>query len=165
MQINSSNENEVITPEVQPPINNSKDLAKYLAQGKSIMQDIPSVSSTQSDVKSYLSLYARSQLTRIEKLTHYLDSMEDKLMSDIDSYEPQQFISAMRLLQESLAQALDLLKMVGTDEKYLNILYHETNNFISQGNQVNVHLPRESRDKLRDLISKVIEGGQPDANS
>lgn len=138
-------------------ITTSAQLADYLSKGKSITKDIEAVATTQSDMKSYLSLYARSQLQRIEKLTEYLNIMEDKMMQDINSYDPDQFMNAMRLLQTSLSSALDLLKMVGTDEKYLNILYHETNNFINQGSssQVNVSLPRESRDKLRTILSSM----------
>lgn len=137
-------------------ITNSNQLAQYLSSGQSIKTEIESVKSTQSDMKSYLSLYARSQLLRIEKLTSYLNTMEDKMMTDIDAYDPDQFMNAMRLLQDSLSKSLDLLKMVSTDDRYLNILYQETNNFVNNsGTQVNVNLPRESRDKLRELISAV----------
>lgn len=147
--------NTEISTEVSP-IRTSKQLAEYLSNGESIQSEIKAVQSTQSDMKSYLSLYARSQLMRIEKLTDYLNQMEDKMMNDISTYDPDQFMQAMRLLQDSLSSALDLLKTVSTDDKYLNILYQETNNFISQGHQVNIGLPRESRDKLRSLIETVL---------
>lgn len=144
-------------------LKNSAEMAKYLSEGNSLNQDLSIVKSTQQDMKAYLSLYARSQLTRIEKLTNYLDKLEDKMMQDIDSYDPCQFLTAMRSLQSSLANAIDLVKLVGTDERYLNIIYNENNAYINNlqmGNKIDIGLSRESRDKLRSIISQIkIDGG------
>ena len=144
-------------------LKNSAEMAKYLSEGNSLNQDLSIVKSTQQDMKAYLSLYARSQLTRIEKLTNYLDKLEDKMMQDIDSYDPYQFLTAMKSLQSSLANAIDLVKLVGTDERYLNIIYNENNAYINNlqmGNKIDIGLSRESRDKLRSIISQIkIDGG------
>lgn len=144
-------------------LKNSADMAKYLSEGNSLDQDLSVVKSTQQDMKAYLSLYARSQLTRIEKLTNYLDKLEDKMMQDIDSYDPYQFLTAMKNLQSSLANAIELVKLVGTDERYLNIIYNENNAYINNlqmGNKIDIGLSRESRDKLRSIISQIkIDGG------
>lgn len=144
-------------------LKNSAEMAKYLAEGNSLNQDLSIVKSTQQDMKAYLSLYARSQLTRIEKLTNYLDKLEDKMMENIDSYDPYQFLTAMKNLQSSLASAIDLVKLVGTDERYLNIIYNENNAYINNlqmGNKIDIGLSRESRDKLRSIISQIkIDGG------
>ena len=149
-------------------LNNSADMAKYLSEGNSLNQDLSIVKSTQQDMKAYLSLYARSQLTRIEKLTNYLDKLEDKMMQDIDSYDPYQFLNAMKNLQSSLANAIDLVKLVGTDERYLSIIYNENNAYINNlqmGNKIDVGLSRESRDKLRSIISQIkIDGGNSNEN-
>lgn len=139
-------------------LKNSAEMAKYLAEGNSLNQDLSVVKSTQQDMKAYLSLYARSQLTRIEKLTNYLDKLEDKMMENIDSYDPYQFLSAMKNLQSSLANAIDLVKLIGTDEKYLNIIYNENNAYINNlqmGNKIDIGLSRESRDKLRSIINQI----------
>lgn len=144
-------------------LKNSAEMAKYLSEGNSLNQDLPVVKSTQQDMKAYLSLYARRQLTRIEKLTNYLDKLEDKMMEDIDSYDPYQFLTAMKNLQSSLSSAIDLVKLIGTDERYLNIIYNENNAYINNlqmGNKIDIGLSRESRDKLRSIISQIkIDGG------
>lgn len=150
---------EIVSPQSEEvELKNSAEMAEYLSKGNSLNQDLSVVKSTQQDMKAYLSLYARSQLTRIEKLTNYLDKLEDKMMQDIDSYDPYQFLNAMKNLQSSLANAIDLVKLVGTDERYLNIIYNENNAYINNlqmGNKIDIGLSRESRDKLRSIISQI----------
>lgn len=144
-------------------ITSSHELAEYLSKGGSLNAELPQVKSSQSDMKSYLSLYARSQLTRVEKLTSYLDKLEDKLMCNIDGYNPDQFLRAMQTLQSSLNSAIELIKLIGTDDQYLNIFYTENNAFINSlqlNNKIDIGLNRESRDRLRQIISKIqISGG------
>ena len=161
-------ENVSIEESQEQEMKNSADMAKYLSEGNSLTQESNVIKSTQQDMKAYLSLYARSQLTRIEKLTNYLDKLEDKMMENIDFYDPYQFLNAMKNLQSSLANAIELVKLVGTDEKYLNIIYNENNAYINNlqmGNKIDIGLSRESRDKLRSIISQIkINGGNSDEN-
>lgn len=139
-------------------ITNSFELAKYLSTGKALNSEIPAISSAQQDMKAYLSLYARSQLIRIEKLTNYLDQLEAKMMDNVDSYDPRTFLSAMQTLQSSLASAIELVKMIGTDDKYLSIIYNDNKSYIENmqvNNKIDLGLSRESRDKLRSVIDKL----------
>lgn len=139
-------------------ITNSFELAKYLSNGGVLNSEIPAISSAQQDMKAYLSLYARSQLIRIEKLTNYLDQLEAKIMDNVDSYDPRTFLSAMQTLQSSLASAIELVKMIGTDDKYLSIIYNDNKSYIENmqvNNKIDLGLSRESRDKLRSVIDKL----------
>lgn len=144
---------------VQPEIKNSMDLAKYLSQGKTLDEAIPSaISSAQQDMKAYLSMYARSQLLRIEKLTNYLDQCEARLIDRMDDYDPYNFIQAMKTLQSSLSSAIELVKMVGMDDKYLSIIYNDNETYINNmqvNNKIDLGLTKESRDKLRSIIGKI----------
>lgn len=148
-------------PKISRSLKTSSELADYLGSGGSVSEiheSIPVIDSAQNDMKAYLSLYARSQLKRIEKLTNYLDVLEDKMMENVDSYDPYNFLQAMKNLQNSLASAIDLVKLIGTDDKYLSIIYNENNtqiNNIQMGVPVDFKLSRESRDKLRNIISKM----------
>lgn len=144
---------------IQPEIKNSMDLAKYLSQGKTLDEVVPSaVSAAQQDMKAYLSMYARSQLLRIEKLTNYLDQCEARLIDRMDDYDPYNFIQAMKTLQSSLSSAIELVKMVGMDDKYLNIIYNDNETYINNmqvNNKIDLGLTKESRDKLRSIIGKI----------
>ena len=159
--------------DIVPKSLDSSSLANYLSKGNSLSESDNSgykelVEGTQNDMKSYLALYARSQLLRVEKLTRYLDRIEDKMVEDIDCYEPKQFIQAMMTLQASLNSAVELIKMIGTDDRYLNVFYTENNTLINaaiQNNNVHVDLPRESREKLRDAINKIKIMSGNDSNS
>ena len=95
-------------------IPNSKFLAQYLGNNTLESDTSTLIDRTPTDLKSYLSLYARGQLKRIEKLTEYLDKMEDKLLNDMERYEDKEFLKAIQLIQQSLSNSVELVKMIGT---------------------------------------------------
>lgn len=146
-----------------PDLSTSEKLASFLASGNSLSskEEVPQIANIQTDSRGYLALYARSQLERIEKLTTYINDMEDKMMEDVNSYDPDQFMRAMGILQKSLSASLKLIKTVSNDDLYLNLFYNETNNIVNNPSvQVNSFggegLSREGRDKIRGILSKVL---------
>jgi hypothetical protein len=142
-------------------IPSSKFLAQYLENNTLESDTSTLIDRTPTDLKSYLSLYARGQLKRIEKLTEYLDKMEDKLLNDMERYEDKEFLRAIQLIQQSLSSSVELVKMIGTDDNYLNIFYQEnhingnTENPATPQNPVANILSKDSREKLRQLLNKI----------
>lgn len=142
-------------------IPSSKFLAQYLENNTLESDTSTLIDRTPTDLKSYLSLYARGQLKRIEKLTEYLDKMEDKLLNDMERYEDREFLKAIQLIQQSLSSSVELVKMIGTDDNYLNIFYQEnhingnTENPATPQNPVASVLSKDSREKLRQLLNKI----------
>ena len=173
INFNDSNNQKMTESVIPSTITTSMDLARYLGNGGTLEEELPAITSSQQDMKSYLSLYARSQLIRIEKLTNYLDQLESKMMNKIDDFNPKDFISAMQTLQCALSNAIELVKMVGTDDKYLSIIYNDNKSYIENmqvNNKIDIGLSRESRDKLRSIISKIklenpIQGQVVDSNN
>lgn len=151
--------------EIESDLSNSEKLAEFLSSGKSLSSENPisQISNIQTDSRGYLAMYARSQLMRVEKLTKYLNDMEDKMIGNINAYDPDQFMRAMKILQGSLSSALELIKTVSNDDIYLNLFINETNNYVNNNTlQMNAGngmvLPRESRDKIRTLLAKILVG-------
>ena len=111
--------------------------------------------------KNKVSVYDIPIVEITNQYLEYLDKMEDKLLNDMERYEDKEFLKAIQLIQQSLSSSVELVKMIGTDDNYLNIFYQEnhingnTENPATPQNPVASVLSKDSREKLRQLLNKI----------
>lgn len=127
----------------------------------------PALSSNTADnMKAFLLIYSRSQLNRVVSLTNALGKLEDQLIqraiANPEEYDPNTLMSIIRVLQNSLNQAINLIKQVTTDESYLSVIIQNTqviNNSLNQYNSgpvMPVLANQDSRDKVRHAVSMIL---------
>lgn len=125
-------------------------------------------SSTLDNMKSFLIVYARSQLTRIIKLTKALDEMETALLEEAmkpENISPETLMATIKTIQNSLNSAINLVKQVTSDESFINVIIDNSKVINNNLNQVNnyainnarIQLPsQKSRAKVRDTVSLIL---------
>ena len=68
---------------------------------------------TADNMKAFLLVYTRSQLTRVVTLTNALSKLEDKLINDAmvnpEYWNPEALMATIRTLQSSLNQSINLI--------------------------------------------------------
>lgn len=119
---------------------------------------------TADNMKAFLLVYTRSQLTRVVTLTNALSKLEDKLINDAmvnpEYWNPEALMATIRTLQSSLNQSINLIKQVTTDESYLNVIIQNTQVINNNLNHYNVAAPilanQDSRDKVRTAVSAIL---------
>lgn len=143
---------------------NIRQIARMVGKEKDISGAL--TANTVDNMKSFLIVYARSQLNRVVKLTDALGNLEDKLIMSAMSSTDLDVDALMRIIstiQKSLSSSLDLVKQVTSDESYLNVIINNTeivNNTINQvnvGNQIPVLKNQDSRDKVRGAVNKIMQ--------
>lgn len=120
---------------------------------------------TADNMKAFLLVYSRSQLSRVVTLTNALSKLEDQLISQATTNpecynNPEALMAIIRTLQNSLNQSLSLIKQVTTDESYLNVIIQNTQVVNNTLNNYNVRAPiianQDSRDKVRTAVSTIL---------
>lgn len=120
---------------------------------------------TADNMKAFLLVYSRSQLSRVVTLTNALSKLEDQLVSQATTNpecynNPEALMAIIRTLQNSLNQSLSLIKQVTTDESYLNVIIQNTQVVNNTLNNYNVRAPiianQDSRDKVRTAVSTIL---------
>lgn len=120
---------------------------------------------TADNMKAFLLVYSRSQLSRVVKLTNALSKLEDNLIDQALTnpgcmYDPEMLMSIIRTIQNSLNQAISLIKQVTTDESYLNVIIQNTQIVNNNLNQIHVGAPildnQDSRDKVRTAVATIL---------
>lgn len=120
------------------------------------------------NMKAFLVVLARNELTRVVRLIDSMNKLEDRLMSivedDSQNMDPGQIAYIMRTLQSSLDKAMGLINKV-TEDNQLNqfilntTINNTTNNVEVTDSKVAILLQDEaSRDKIRTLASGLVQG-------
>ena len=140
-----------------------KGIAKLAKRDIDITQALSA--NTADNMKAFLLVYSRSQLSRVVALTNALSKLEDQLISQATTNpecynNPEALMAIIRTLQNSLNQSLSLIKQVTTDESYLNVIIQNTQVVNNTLNNYNVRAPiianQDSRDKVRTAVSTIL---------
>ena len=140
-----------------------KGIAKLAKRDIDITQALSA--NTADNMKAFLLVYSRSQLSRVVALTNALSKLEDQLISQATTNpecynNPEALMAIVRTLQNSLNQSLSLIKQVTTDESYLNVIIQNTQVVNNTLNNYNVRAPiianQDSRDKVRTAVSTIL---------
>lgn len=140
-----------------------KGIAKLAKRDIDITQALSA--NTADNMKAFLLVYSRSQLSRVVTLTNALSKLEDQLISQATTNpecynNPETLMAIIRTLQNSLNQSLSLIKQVTTDESYLNVIIQNTQVVNNTLNNYNVRAPiianQDSRDKVRTAVSTIL---------
>lgn len=155
---------DLISAEETKPMPSISELVTMCESGEDIASLVPTTAV--DSMKSFLIVYARSQLSRVLKLTEALQTLEDSMINDaitnMNKYSPDQMIRMYNTLHGSLNSALSLIKMISTDDTYYNVIVNNTTNNINANiNQVSnlsvVDLKsQESREKIRLVASQLL---------
>lgn len=140
-----------------------KGIAKLAKRDIDITQALSA--NTADNMKAFLLVYSRSQLSRVVTLTNALSKLEDQLISQATTNpecynNPEALMAIIRTLQNSLNQSLSLIKQVTTDESYLNVIIQNTQVVNNTLNNYNIRAPiianQDSRDKVRTAVSTIL---------
>lgn len=140
-----------------------KGIAKLAKRDIDITQALSA--NTADNMKAFLLVYSRSQLSRVVTLTNALGKLEDQLIvqatTNPECYNnPEALMAIIRTLQNSLNQSLNLIKQVTTDESYLNVIIQNTQVVNNTLNNYNARAPiianQDSRDKVRTAVSTIL---------
>lgn len=140
-----------------------KGIAKLAKRDIDITQALSA--NTADNMKAFLLVYSRSQLSRVVTLTNALSKLEGQLISQATTNpkcynNPEALMAIIRTLQNSLNQSLSLIKQVTTDESYLNVIIQNTQVVNNTLNNYNVRAPiianQDSRDKVRTAVSTIL---------
>lgn len=140
-----------------------KGIAKLAKRDIDITQALSA--NTADNMKAFLLVYSRSQLSRVVTLTNALGKLEDQLIvqatTNPECYNnPEALMYIIKTLQNSLNQSLNLIKQVTTDESYLNVIIQNTQVVNNTLNNYNVRAPiianQDSRDKVRTAVSTIL---------
>lgn len=137
------------------------DIVKRSNREEVLMLDEVPFENVRNNSKIFLIYYAKSQLSRVIKLTSYLEDLEDKLMISAESTDnPDLLIRITNTIQNSMNSALSFIDRVSTNDNYVNLIYNDHRSVINNLNQINsvgdVTLDKESRDRVRDLAQSLL---------
>lgn len=111
--------------------------------------------------KLFLIARARNNLTRIIKLTDFLERLEDKFMESVNTIlddnpnQLQLMVMSMETVSKLLQDANDTVIQVLKDDKLQQIVINTTNIITSEGSSATVIDP-DSRDSIRNLASSLL---------
>lgn len=120
------------------------------------------------NMKAFLVVLARNELTRVVRLIDSMNKLEDRLMQIVDDdskdMDAGQIAYIMRTLQSSLDKAMGLINKVTEDNQLNQFIINTTinnteNNVEVKDSKVALLLQDEaSRDKIRTLASGLAQG-------
>lgn len=152
--------------------NNSKLIKSSLKEIAKLCQKDKDISSALSDgtidnMKAFLIVYARSQLSRVIKLTDALGNLEDRLIEQSldpsNVMDPYTMMNVIRVIQNSLNQAMNMIQKVTSDESFINVIINNTKTVNNTFNQYNnnstpILLSQDSREKVKNIAEQIISG-------
>jgi hypothetical protein len=141
-----------------------KELSKLVSKDVDITKVLSE--NTVDNMKAWLIVYSRSQLTRVVRLTDALNKLEDNILTraSCEDVDLDQLCKLVTIIQKSLNSSLDLIKQVTTDESYLKVIINSTsvvNNNLAQYNNISnasdtILKSKNSRDKVRSAITAIL---------
>lgn len=148
--------------------NDLKELANMVNSNQDITQAIGS--DAVNNIKAWLLIYTRSQLSRVIKLTTTLSSLEDRVLTMANDKDVElsidEICKLIGVIQGSLKSTIDLIKQVTSDESYLNVIVHNTNivnNTLNEYNGMTINNAsdvilknKRSREKVRDAVGVIL---------
>lgn len=140
-----------------------EDIVKKSYDEEIITSDVVPFNNVRNNSKIFLIYYAKSQLSRVIKLTNYLQVLEDKIMDDIiaaPEVEIDQLLRVVQTIQTSVNSALQLIDKISTNDNYISLIYNDnrqqlinnSKNLISN----RIEISKDSREKLRRIAENLM---------
>jgi hypothetical protein len=111
--------------------------------------------------KLFLVAQARNDLTRIIKLTNFLEKLEDKFIDAVNNAledDPNSILlisSAMDTISRCLADANEHVMQIMKDDKLQQVIINTTNIITPDGNSTTI-IDADSRDSVRNLAASLL---------
>ncbi|AMM45084.1 hypothetical protein SP15_276 [Bacillus phage SP-15] len=156
---------------VDPSMHHMMDMASRASTNEGISPSEISMLLSPNNVdnmKAFLVVLARNELTRVVRLIDSMNKLEERLMQivadDSKDMDAGQIAYIMRTLQSSLDKAMGLINKVTEDNQLnqfiINATIHNTQNNVEvNDSKVALLLKDESsRDKIRTLANGLVQG-------
>lgn len=123
---------------------------------------------TIDNMKAFLVIYSKNQLSRVIKLNNALNKIEDKLINSIDLVNDRDIKNILNItyaIQKSLDNTISLIKQVTSDDSYLQVIIDNSNivnnnlnilNSTDYSNSIAKIHNKDSRDKVRNALDEIL---------
>lgn len=123
---------------------------------------------TIDNMKAFLVIYSKNQLSRVIKLNNALNKIEDKLINSIDLVNDRDVKNILNItyaIQKSLDNTISLIKQVTSDDSYLQVIIDNSNivnnnlnilNSTDYSNSIAKIHNKDSRDKVRNALDEIL---------
>lgn len=153
-----------ISPKV---VQSNMDMMTKIANDEQDLSDIRSLTSSKvkDQLKVFLVSQARNELSRVVKLTQFLDKLEEKFLLKVDdsmnddSLTLKQYSDIIGIITSLLARSNDIISRVLNDDSLMTILNTTiyTSDDTSAVASVTAHLKDpQSRERVRAMIQTII---------
>lgn len=140
-----------------------EDIVRKSCDEEIITSDIVPFNNVRNNSKVFLIYYAKSQLTRVIKLTNYLQVLEDKIMNDVMAAEEVSIDQLLRVagsIQSSVNAALSLIDKISTNDNYISLIYNDNRQQLIDNSQNlisnKIEISKDSREKLRRIAENLL---------
>lgn len=166
---NMSTNTSVIVPKESgtPVINNPNlEMMTTISKNDQSLEDIKNLTSSKitDQLKVFLISQARNELSRIVKLTKFLDKLEAQYMSKVDKAMEedkltlQQYTNVISLITDLLARSNEIIYKVLKDDSLMTIL--NTTIYTTSDTQVSSVVSTlkdpQSRERVRNVIQNIL---------
>lgn len=125
-------------------------------------EDVP-FSNVRNNLKMFLVYFAKSQLGRVIKLTGYLQTLEDRVMNEIDTMsepDPDLLLRVITSIQASVNSALQLIDKISTNDSYISLVFNDNRQQMLDNSKnliaSRVEISKDSREKLRRIAEDLL---------
>lgn len=140
-----------------------EDIVKKSYDEEVITSDVAPFNNVRNNSKIFLIYYAKSQLSRVIKLTNYLQVMEDRMMdaiTNMNKVHPALYLQAIEALQKSVDSAIQLIDKVSTNDNYISLIYNDNRQQLIDNSQNlisnRIEISKDSREKLRRIAEHLL---------
>lgn len=140
-----------------------EDIVRKSCDEEIITSDVVPFNNVRNNSKVFLIYYAKSQLTRVIKLTNYLQVLEDKIMNDVMAAEEISIDQLLRVagsIQSSVNAALSLIDKISTNDNYISLIYNDNRQQLIDNSQNlisnKIEISKDSREKLRRIAENLL---------
>lgn len=147
------------------PLNNLTvdDIVRKINQEEVITPEETPFHNVRNNLKIFLIYHAKSQLERVIKLTKYLEMLEDRVMSEIQSsseIDPDVVLRAISTLQLSVDTSVKLIDKISTNDSYISLIYNDNRQQLIDNSRNltsnRIEISKDSREKLRKLAATLL---------
>lgn len=140
------------------------ELMQHIANGtytEDMVNSLTEKDKSINQMKLFLLAQAKRELTRVIKLTEFLNKIEEtyetKVMNEIDRIELKDFPTIISTITACLARSNSIIQRVLGDDSLtqLVVIDNSINKTIGTSNQLNLDSP-DSRDRVNKIVRNVI---------
>lgn len=158
-----------ITPSITSLPASNLDMMEILAKDEQSLSDIKNLTSSRvtDQLKVFLVAQARNELTRVIKLTKFLDKLESNYINKVDQamdnneFTLRQYADSISLITDLLARSNDIVYKVLKDDSLMTILnttIYSTNSEVKSTSVIASLKDAPSRERVRNVIQSIIDG-------